>query len=43
MKFSANQQDVQKSLNYCQGVIEKRSFYFTNIIKRIVRCIETLV
>ena len=25
MKFSANQQDVQKSLNYCQGVIEKRS------------------
>ena len=25
MKFSANQQDIQKSLNYCQGVIEKRS------------------
>jgi len=25
MKFSANQQDLQKSLNYCQGVIEKRS------------------
>ena len=25
MKFSANQQDLQRSLNYCQGVIEKRS------------------
>jgi len=25
MKFSVNQQDLQKSLNYCQGVIEKRS------------------
>ncbi len=25
MKFSLNQQDIQKSLNYCQGVIEKRS------------------
>ncbi len=25
MKFSANQQDLQKSLSYCQGVIEKRS------------------
>ena len=25
MKFSLNQQDPQKSLNYCQGVIEKRS------------------
>ena len=25
MKFSANQQDIQRSLNYCQGVIEKRS------------------
>ncbi len=25
MKFSLNQQDLQKSLNYCQGVIEKRS------------------
>jgi len=25
MKFSINQQDLQKSLNYCQGVIEKRS------------------
>ncbi len=25
MKFSANQQDIQASLNYCQGVIEKRS------------------
>ena len=25
MKFSVNQQDIQKSLNYCQGVIEKRS------------------
>tara|TARA_Y100001970_G_scaffold293737_1_gene442748 strand:- start:6943 stop:8055 length:1113 start_codon:yes stop_codon:yes gene_type:complete len=25
MKFNANQQDLQKSLNYCQGVIEKRS------------------
>jgi len=24
MKFSANQEDLQKSLNYCQGVIEKR-------------------
>ena len=25
MKFSLNQQDIQKSLNYCQGVVEKRS------------------
>ena len=25
MKFSVNQQDLQKSLNYCQGIIEKRS------------------
>ncbi len=25
MKFSINQQDLQKSLNYCQGVIEKRN------------------
>ncbi len=25
MKFSVNQTDLQKSLNYCQGVIEKRS------------------
>tara|TARA_B100000941_G_scaffold290724_1_gene274373 strand:+ start:740 stop:1891 length:1152 start_codon:yes stop_codon:yes gene_type:complete len=25
MKFSLNQQDIQNSLNYCQGVIEKRS------------------
>ena len=25
MKFSVNQNDLQKSLSYCQGVIEKRS------------------
>ena len=25
MKFSVNQEELQKSLNYCQGVIEKRS------------------
>jgi len=25
MKFSVNQEDLQKSLSYCQGVIEKRS------------------
>ena len=25
MRFSANQKDIQTSLNYCQGVIEKRS------------------
>ena len=25
MKFSIDQQGLQKSLNYCQGVIEKRS------------------
>ena len=25
MKFNLNQQDLQKSLNYCQGVIEKRN------------------
>ena len=25
MKFSVNQKDFQNSLNYCQGVIEKRS------------------
>ena len=24
MKFNINQQDFQKTLNYCQGVIEKR-------------------
>ena len=25
MKFNVNQQDFQQALNYCQGVIEKRS------------------
>ena len=25
MKFSINQKDLQQSLSYCQGVIEKRS------------------
>ena len=25
MKFNVNQQDLQLALNYCQGVIEKRS------------------
>ena len=25
MKFSVNQNDLEKSLGYCQGVIEKRS------------------
>ena len=25
MKFSVNQQDLQQALNFCQGVIEKRS------------------
>ena len=25
MKFSLNQQDLQQALNYCQGIIEKRS------------------
>ena len=25
MKFNLNQQDLQQALNYCQGVIEKRS------------------
>ena len=25
MKFNINQQELQKSLSYCQGVIEKRS------------------
>ena len=25
MKFNVNQADLQKSLNYCQGIIEKRS------------------
>ena len=25
MKFNINQQDLQKALNYCQGVVEKRS------------------
>ena len=25
MKFSVNQEDLQKALNYCQGIIEKRS------------------
>ena len=27
MKFSVNQKDLQNSLNYCQGVIEKRSTF----------------
>ena len=25
MRFSVNQNDLQRALNYCQGVIEKRS------------------
>ena len=25
MKFNINQQDLQQALNYCQGVIEKKS------------------
>ena len=25
MKFSVNQQDLQQALNYCQGIVEKRS------------------
>ena len=25
MKFNINQQDLQQALNYCQGIIEKRS------------------
>ena len=25
MKFNVNQKDLQQALNYCQGVIEKRS------------------
>ena len=25
MKFNVNQQDLQEALNYCQGVVEKRS------------------
>ena len=25
MKFNVNQQDLQQALNYCQGIIEKRS------------------
>ena len=25
MRFNVNQQDLQLALNYCQGVIEKRS------------------
>ncbi len=25
MKFNVNQQELQQALNYCQGVIEKRS------------------
>ena len=27
MKFSVNQQDLQKALNFCQGVIEKEAPY----------------
>ena len=27
MKFNVNQQDLQQALNYCQGVIEKRSTF----------------
>ena len=25
MKFNVNQKDLQRSLNYCQGIIERRS------------------
>ena len=28
MKFNVNQQDLQKALSYCQGVIEKKEVLF---------------
>ena len=44
MKFSVNQQDLQKSLNYCQGVIEKRSTLpiLSNVLIDVSNSILTL-
>jgi len=38
MKFSVNQQDLQQALNYCQGVIEKRSTLpiLSNILLEVI-------
>ena len=38
MKFNVNQQDFQQALNYCQGVIEKRSTL--PILSNILLCVE---
>ena len=44
MKFSVNQQDLQQALNYCQGVIEKRSTLpiLSNILLDVKRSNLTL-
>ena len=44
MKFNVNQQDLQQALNYCQGVIEKRSTLpiLSNILLNVQSSILTL-
>jgi len=44
MKFSVNQQDLQQALNYCQGVIEKRSTLpiLSNILLDVKNSILTI-
>jgi len=44
MKFNVNQQDLQKSLNYCQGVIEKRSTLpiLSNVLLEVSNSILTI-
>ena len=39
MKFNVNQQDLQKALSYCQGVIEKRSTLpiLSNVLLDVIR------
>ena len=44
MKFNVNQQDLQQALNYCQGVIEKRSTLpvLSNILLNATKSILTI-
>ena len=44
MKFSVNQQYLQQALNYCQGVIEKRSTLpiLSNILLDVKNSILTI-
>ena len=44
MRFSVNQQDIQTSLNYCQGVIEKRSTLpiLSNVLLNVEKSLLTL-